>query len=80
MQEAELGRTLAQGTVPQRGDLIFWKGHVGIMLDEARLLHANGNQMAVGIEALEAARDRILAAGDGPVTRHARLDGGAGHS
>lgn len=80
MQEAELGRTLAQGTVPQRGDLIFWKGHVGIMLDEARLLHANGNQMAVGIEMLEAARDRILAAGDGPVTRHARLDGGVGHS
>lgn len=80
MQEAELGRTLAQGTAPRRGDLMFWKGHVGIMLDATRLLHANGKDMAVSIEALEAARARILAAGDGPVTRHARLDGGSGDS
>jgi cell wall-associated NlpC family hydrolase len=78
MQEAELGRTLAQDTVPRRGDLMFWKGHVGIMLDASRLLHANGKDMAVSIEALEAARARILAAGDGPVTRHARLDAAAG--
>jgi len=80
MQEAELGRTLAEDTTSTRGDLVFWKGHVGIMLDSARLLHANGKQMAVGIETLEAARTRILAAGEGPVTRHARLDGSGGDS
>ena len=78
MQEAELGRTLAPGTAPQRGDLMFWAGHVGIMLDPARLLHSNGLNMAVGIETLETVRVRILTAGDGPVTRHARLDGSAG--
>jgi len=80
MQEAELGRTLAQGTAPERGDLMFWKGHLGIMLDATRLLHCNGHHMAVAIEALDDVRARILAAGDGPVTRHARLDVAAGDS
>ena len=35
-----------------RGDLIFWKGHMGVMLDASRLLHANGHHMAVAIEPL----------------------------
>jgi len=78
MQEAELGRTLAPAEAPERGDLMFWKGHVGIMLDAARLLHCNAHHMAVAIEPLETARARILAAGEGPVTRHARLDTAAG--
>jgi cell wall-associated NlpC family hydrolase len=78
MQEAELGRTLSQDAVPERGNLIFWKGHVGIMLDQTRLLHANGHHVAVGIEALDTARTRIQAAEDGPVTRHARLDATVG--
>jgi len=74
MQEAELGRTLAPGTPPERGDLMFWKVHGGIMLDATRLLHCNAHHMAVAIEPLETTRARILAAGDGPATRHARLD------
>ena len=77
MQEAELGRTLAQGAPPERGDLMFWKGHQGIMLDATRLLHCNAHHMAVAIEPLETARARILAGGEGPVTRHARLDAAA---
>ncbi len=80
MQEAELGRTLAPGTAPERGDLMFWKDHVGIMLDATRLLHCSGHHMAVAIEALETVRARILAAGDGAATRHARLDAAAGES
>ena len=39
---------------------MFWNDHVGIMLDAARLLHANGTHMAVAIEALADAN----AAGD----------------
>jgi cell wall-associated NlpC family hydrolase len=77
MQCAELGRSLPAGTPPQRGDLIFWRGHVAIMLDGARMLHANAHHMAVTVEPLAEARPRIEEAGDGPVTRHARLDGGA---
>jgi hypothetical protein len=78
MQEAELGHTLEPGTTPERGDLMFWKGHVGIMLDPARMLHANGHHVAVGVEKLETAVARILGLGEGPVTRHARLDATAG--
>ncbi|MCF3932376.1 C40 family peptidase [Acuticoccus sp. M5D2P5] len=53
MQEAELGAPLPldpAGLV--RGDLVFWKGHVGIMLDEERLLHANGFHMMTAVERL----------------------------
>lgn len=43
----------------QRNDLIFWRGHVGMMLDEATLLHANGYTMSVSYEPLETAVRRI---------------------
>jgi cell wall-associated NlpC family hydrolase len=41
MQMAVLGENVPPGEKKQRGDLIFFKGHVGIMTDEATLLHAN---------------------------------------
>lgn len=78
MQAAELGGTLDPGAAPERGDLVFWEGHVGIMLDPVRLLHCNAHHMAAAIEPLDVTRARILGAGEGPVTRHARLDAGAG--
>lgn len=37
---------------PQPGDLAFFPGHVGIMLDSQRLLHANATQMRVSIDVL----------------------------
>lgn len=45
-----------------RGDLVFWPGHVGIMLDGVTLLHANAYHMLVASEPLTVARDRIVAA------------------
>ncbi|MEM6678864.1 MAG: NlpC/P60 family protein [Pseudomonadota bacterium] len=45
-----------------RGDLVFWRGHVGIMQDATRLLHANAHHMAVASEPLAVARARIAAA------------------
>lgn len=50
MQEKTLG-----GEVPfagdasglERGDLVFWKGHVGIFISADRFLHANARDMAV---------------------------------
>ncbi len=48
-----------------RNDLAFWPGHVGIMLDETRLLHANASAMCVSIEVLADAVKRIDAAGSG---------------
>jgi hypothetical protein len=51
----------------ERGDLVFWKGHVGVMLDEAQLLHANAFHMMVAIEPLAEAAVRIEKIA-GPVT------------
>ena len=48
-----------------RGDLVFWKGHVGIMRDAETLLHANGWHMKVVSEPLAEARARIAASGGG---------------
>ncbi len=62
----------AQGP-PRRGDLVFWKGHVAMMVDSARLIHANAHDMAVAYEPLDAAIARIKAQGDGPVIARRRL-------
>lgn len=43
----------------QRGDLVFWKGHVGFLEDPDTLLHASGGTMYVTREPLKAAIDRI---------------------
>jgi cell wall-associated NlpC family hydrolase len=71
MQEQALGRDVAV-EARQRGDLIFWKGHMGVMLDATRLLHANAFHMAVAIEPLADAAARIEKVA-GPVTSIKRL-------
>jgi cell wall-associated NlpC family hydrolase len=62
MQERGLGTDISGQTL-QRGDLIFWKGHVGILQDGITLLHANGHHMMVVSEPLQVAIDRIAAKG-----------------
>ncbi len=57
----------------QRNDLVFWRGHVGVMLDAERLLHANAHHMATAIEPLAGAVKRIEAAGSGRPTAYRRL-------
>jgi cell wall-associated NlpC family hydrolase len=71
MQERGLGTDISSQTL-QRGDLIFWKGHVGIMQDGTTLLHANGHHMMVVSEPLQVAIDRI-AAKNSAVTAMKRL-------
>jgi len=68
-----MGAILAAETRLKRGDLVFWKGHVGIMRDPETLLHANGYHMAVASEPLAEARARIAATGGGEVTSLRRL-------
>jgi cell wall-associated NlpC family hydrolase len=66
MQQAEVGRELqvrADLEGLQRGDLVFWRGHVGIMTDAFLLLHANAHHMAVVVEPLRSAVDRIARGG-----------------
>ncbi|WP_458759713.1 C40 family peptidase [Afipia sp. TerB] len=65
MQEAALGATLPpeQWSKLERGDLIFWKGHVAIMRDSETIVHANAHHMATAIEPVAEAITRIEAAG-----------------
>jgi cell wall-associated NlpC family hydrolase len=72
-QEERVGRPLAEGEPLRRGDLVFWKGHVAMALDAARLIHANAGAMAVAVEALDRAVVRIGAQGDGCPTSRRRL-------
>ena len=70
MMEKALGGSVA--TASRRGDLVFWKGHMGVMLDESRLLHANAHHMLVAIEPLAEAVawiEKVV----GPVTSVKRL-------
>lgn len=73
LQQAMLPGDLSEGTAPQRGDLLFWKGHVALVADPGTVLHANVHHMAVAMEPLDPCIDRILQQGDGPVTGHKRL-------
>nr|WP_255596727.1 NlpC/P60 family protein [Cognatishimia sp. MH4019] len=73
LQEGALGTALADDAPLQRGDLLFWKGHVGMMVDAETLIHANAHHMAVAYEPIKAAIPRIEAQGDGPVTSRKRL-------
>lgn len=57
----------------RRGDLVFWKGHVAILLDRDTILHANAHHMAVAIEPLAEAIVRVEAAGGGGVLGYRRV-------
>ena len=63
LMENALGTPLALDAPLKRGDLIFWKGHMGAMLDDARLIHASAYAMQVVIEDFASARARIEADG-----------------
>jgi len=75
MQEVQLGRALPKDDLSslERGDLVFWEDHVGIMTDAHTLLHANGHFMQVAREPLLPAVERI-ARRHSPVTGIRRLD------
>ncbi|HVV94484.1 MAG TPA: C40 family peptidase [Hyphomicrobiales bacterium] len=74
LQEAALGRPVADWTPAtlRRGDLLFWPGHVAIVLGHGRMIHANAHHMAVAIEPIAEAVARIAAV-DSPVSSVRRL-------
>jgi len=71
MQQA-LGREIGRAAFG-RGDLVFWKGHVAMGLDGRRIIHSNAHHMAVAIEPLDEAIERIKAAGSGEPTAFKQL-------
>ncbi len=55
MQRQEVGALISEdgtGVAYQHGDIVFFPGHVGLMLDADRLLHATAYTMTVTIEPL----------------------------
>jgi len=69
MQRDAVGTPLPGGVdaILRRGDLVYWQGHAGILIDSERLLHASGHHMAVVIEPIAAAVQRIAATAGRPL-------------
>ncbi|WP_421725112.1 NlpC/P60 family protein [Bauldia sp.] len=74
LQEDALGKPVDGGPEAdlKRGDLVFWRGHIAIMVDEQTMVHASGHHMRVVVEPLTEAIGRI-AASAGPPTSVRRL-------
>lgn len=66
LQEQEFGVTLKDDQIPTHGDLAFFPGHVGIMLDDMHLLHANAHNMRVSIDPLKEVIDIVSFQTDKP--------------
>lgn len=62
LQES-LGQDVPDDTDLQAGDLIFWNGHVALVADETRILHATAHFMATVFEDRTTAIERIATAG-----------------
>jgi hypothetical protein len=57
-QQRSLGSAVEAGARRQRGDLAFFEGHVGMMADEERLIHASSHAGKVAIEPLASVAER----------------------
>ncbi|MGV3650081.1 MAG: NlpC/P60 family protein [Devosia sp.] len=68
-QQAALG---APVDVPARGDLVFWRGHVAMMVSDTHIIHASGWHMQVVIEPLAEAIERTARSGGGEPTAFRR--------
>ena len=73
LQSEGLGRPLETDEKLLRGDLIFWDGHVAMMIDSNTMIHANAHHMAVVYEGLVQATLRIKKQGNGDVTARRRV-------
>ena len=71
-QAAAVGAPLDDDAPLSPGDLLFWRGHVAMVADADRLIHANAHAMAVTLEDINACITRIAAQGEGPVTARRR--------
>ncbi|GGE77233.1 peptidase P60 [Sphingomonas prati] len=72
-QQVALGEPIPAGLAPDRGDLFFFRGHVGMMVDDTRMVHANAHWMAVTIEPLAAVVARLSVDGADPILSRRRL-------
>lgn len=68
-----MGRGLGAEEQLRRGDLVFWKGHVALVVNQDLLIHANGHTMSVSYEGIRDAVARIAANGGALVQARQRV-------
>ena len=73
LQMNDLGMAISEEVELTRGDLLFWKGHVGIMVDQDIMIHANAHAMATTYEPIQAAIARIKAQDGGDIIARKRI-------
>jgi hypothetical protein len=73
MQREGIGTPIADDATLIRGDFVFFPGHVGIMVDETNLLHANAHWMAVVIEPLADVVARLADKHEQPILARRRI-------
>jgi cell wall-associated NlpC family hydrolase len=64
-EQADIGAPVAPEAL-RRNDLVFWPGHVAVLLDSSTVVHADAHHMAVAVEPLAEviARQRAEGAGE----------------
>ncbi|MEH6792304.1 C40 family peptidase [Parasphingorhabdus sp.] len=72
-QQAALGAEIAADDSLRRGDLVFLPNHVGLMVDQERIIHASSHSMQVSIEPLADVVARYAADSDQPVLARKRM-------
>lgn len=73
LQHGSIGDPLAKDAPLQRGDIIFFPGHVGIMVDDTHIIHANAFHMATVIEPLANVVERLKPNHEQPITGRHRI-------
>lgn len=73
LQRDGIGEPIGDDAPLVRGDLVFFPGHVGFMVDGTQLLHANAYHMATVIEPLADVAGRLSATHDQPVLARRRI-------
>ncbi|MBB6123130.1 C40 family peptidase [Sphingobium subterraneum] len=73
LQRESIGAPLADDSPLQRGDFVFFPGHVGIMTDGENLLHANAFWMRTMIEPLADVIARLAPDHEQPVLARRRI-------
>ena len=72
MQEIFITKEIKSEKKLKAGDLIFWDGHVAMMIDNKNIIHANAYHMKTAIELLSAAKKRIFKT-NGKIKKMGRL-------
>ena len=70
-----IGQSIDIGSPQKNGDILFWKGHVAWVLNEAQILHANAYHMATVIEKTSDAIERIKSQEGNNIIAHKRFIG-----